>query len=658
MQAVMGFVCFIYSTFALLTLLSFSVHSISQNPIHDSIIQAEEPKLDLDDFSSREAQFALSRILCNIGPEGACVSGTSLGLVVAGPGKTNPNCKSSGISWYTTNQKSDFYTWTRDSALTVKCLVDKLVNEHDHSLLIQVENYITAQARIQTVINPSGDLSTGAGLGEPKFNVDASPFAGPWGRPQRDGPALRATTLITYSKWLINTNHKSTVTEFIWPIIQNDLHYIAQYWNKTGFDLWEEVEGSSFYTISAQYRALLEGSLLASLIGKTCPLCDSQAPQVICFLQNFWNSSGGYILANVNEKSKRSAKDTSTILASIHQFDPSAQCDSRTFQPCSDLALSNHKVVTDSFRSIYPINAGIKNGRAVSVGRYPEDQYYNGNPWYITSLAAAEQLYDALYIWKKFLVINITDVSLPFFRDFSPQIKTGSYYHMMPEYQEIYDAIFKYADEYMKIVQAYTQSNGSLSEQFDKATGEPLSAYDLTWSYTAFLTATDRRSGIVPYSWGEDPAGESKVKIPSVCAANPETGDYTSAPKPTWPVHQTPPDYTPIPCSPVTTVSVTFNVLATTSYGDTIKILGSDSSLGNWDLENAISMSASEYSSNYPIWRVTVLVNPGTSLMYKYVNFKSDGTVYWESGNDRTLDIPKSCESGFSTTEIWRQDES
>jgi hypothetical protein len=49
---------------------------------------------------------------------------------------------------------------------------------------------------------------------------------------------------------------------------------------------------------------------------------------------------------------------------------------------CSDRALANHKVVTDSFRSIYTINSGIVEGSAVAVGRYPEDSYQGGNPWY------------------------------------------------------------------------------------------------------------------------------------------------------------------------------------------------------------------------------------------------------------------------------------
>lgn len=96
---------------------------------------------------------------------------------------------------------ADYYTWTRDSALTMKVLIDQFRNG-DTSLLTVIEEYISSQAYLQTVSNPSGSLSTG-GLGEPKFNIDETAYTGSWGRPQRDGPALRATALIAFGQWLI-----------------------------------------------------------------------------------------------------------------------------------------------------------------------------------------------------------------------------------------------------------------------------------------------------------------------------------------------------------------------------------------------------------------------------------------------------------------------
>lgn len=272
----------------------------------------------------------------------------------------------------------DFYTWTRDSALTAKMLIDAFV-AGDTSLQPWIEDYISAQAILQTVASPSGDLTDGSGLGEPKFEVNSTSFTGPWGRPQRDGPALRATALIAYSIWLLSEGDKSRVISQFWPIISNDLNYIGEYWNQTGFDLWEEVEGSSFFTLAVQHRALVEGQAFAEQIGMLCAACRIQAPEVLCFLQSFWN--GGFIMSNINDQSGRNGKDASTILGSVHTFDPDAGCDELTFQPCSSRALANHKAVAGAFRSLYAINSGRGQGAAVAVGRYTEDVYYGGNPW-------------------------------------------------------------------------------------------------------------------------------------------------------------------------------------------------------------------------------------------------------------------------------------
>ena len=75
----------------------------------------------------------------------------------------------------------------------------------------------------------------------------------------------------------------------------------------------------------------------------------------------------------------RTGIDANPGLASIHTFDASAGCDSNTFQPCSDKALSNLLIYEQAFRSVYSINSGKASTAAVATGRYPEDSYYNGN---------------------------------------------------------------------------------------------------------------------------------------------------------------------------------------------------------------------------------------------------------------------------------------
>lgn len=357
------------------------------------------------------------------------------------------------------------------------------------------------------------------------------------------------------------------------------------------------------------------------------------------------------------------------MLGSIHNFDASLGCDDATFQPCSQKALANLKLVVDSFR-FYSINSGISAGTAIAIGRYSEDSYYNGNPWYLNTLAVAEQLYDAIYVWKAQGSITVTSTSLAFFQDLSSSVTAGTYSSSSTTYTTLLNTASTYADGFVGVVQKYARSNGSLAEQFSKSDGTPLSARDLTWSYAAFLTAAARRAGVIPASWAS-----AVPSVPGTCSATSISGSYTSATSTTFPASQTPisgtvtgtvsatatgtatkssSSTTSTSCTAAATVSVSFNELVTTSYGDTIKIVGSISALGNWNTANAIALSASDYTSSNPLWKVTVPLAAGTSFEYKFINIKADGTLVWESDPNRSYTVPSSCSTTATVSTSWR----
>lgn len=102
-----------------------------------------------------------------------------------------------------------------------------------------------------------------------------------------DGPALRATALITFANHLISQNNVTFVQKTLWPIIQRDLDYVQSNWNQTTFDLWEEVSSSSFFTTAVQHRSLREGATLAAAIGQTGSVngYNTHAANLLCFLQ-------------------------------------------------------------------------------------------------------------------------------------------------------------------------------------------------------------------------------------------------------------------------------------------------------------------------------------------------------------------------------------
>jgi glucoamylase len=230
----------------------------------------------------------------------------------------------------------------------------------------------------------------------------------------------------------------------------------------------------------------------------------------------------------------------------------------------------------------------------------------------------------------------------------------------------------------MNLIATYAQSNGSLSEQYSRSNGSPLSAYDLTWSYAAFLTAVARRAGIVPYSWGEPSASS----VPAVCSSTSAQGSYTTATATSFPANQTPvtgtatttgtgttatttaqpgtttttpqTSSTSTSCAAATSVAVTFNEIVTTIYGQTIKITGSDSILQYWNTGSAIPLSADQYTSSNHLWHVTINFPAGEVIQYKYINVASNGAVTWEADPNHTYTVPATCATAVAVSNTWQ----
>jgi hypothetical protein len=61
------------------------------------------------------------------------------------------------------------------------CKSCRYVLGHDDTLKDLIDDFAGAQAFLQQVPNPSGNLLTD-GLGEPKFHISLTAFTGDWGR--------------------------------------------------------------------------------------------------------------------------------------------------------------------------------------------------------------------------------------------------------------------------------------------------------------------------------------------------------------------------------------------------------------------------------------------------------------------------------------------
>lgn len=257
---------------------------------------------------------------------------------------------------------------------------------------------------------------------------------------------------------------------------------------------------------------------------------------------------------------------------------------------------------------------------------------------YLNTLAAAEQLYDALYQWEKLGSLTVTSISLEFFRDFAANSKTGTYKSNSATYKLLTARIRRYADGYVRIVQKYTPSDGALSEQFSRDDGKPLSAVDLTWSYASFLTVIARRAGKVPTPWGES-IGKT---VPRTCATTSANGRYVPAIRPAVCTK-------PVPA----TVALTFNVLEATVFGQNVFVTGSLRQLGFFNESNSVPLSANTFTGPNPRWYATVNVPAGTKFDYRYFVKEADGTIKKERRQNRRYRVPRRDCDG----DVWIFDE-
>ncbi len=172
------------------------------------------------------------------------------GAVIASPQTSNPNY---------------FRYWIRDGALVVSSIIPLAIENRQAFWRQFINSYIHFSLKNQ---------ATTANFGEPIFEVDGSVFSGPWGRPQNDGPALRALAMIEWAEHLLATGDRSTVESLLYKaslpaktLIKADLEYVAYHWKDSSFDLWEEVRGDHFYTRMVQYKALSVGADFAATMG-------------------------------------------------------------------------------------------------------------------------------------------------------------------------------------------------------------------------------------------------------------------------------------------------------------------------------------------------------------------------------------------------------
>ena len=84
------------------------------------------------------------------------------------------------------NEPNYNYQWVRDSCLIVDIMITAYIKG-----FVEPKVFISFIEKFLIFEEKTSKIEIMSGLGEPKYELDGTPYLEDWGRPQNDGPALR-----------------------------------------------------------------------------------------------------------------------------------------------------------------------------------------------------------------------------------------------------------------------------------------------------------------------------------------------------------------------------------------------------------------------------------------------------------------------------------
>jgi len=370
-----------------------------------------------------------------------------------------------------------FFHWYRDSAVVVEALrllhADGMVGEETRATLADFVSFnrslqqldgrkLAASPAWRQSVDPGfvqylrsdaelADVHGEAVAADTRINPDATLDISKWARPQFDGPSLRALALL---RWMSGLDR--TVAAQAAQLIRADLAFAAAHWRTPSFDIWEEEQGSHYYTLCVAGAALEEGAAWLEDSGerRVAHHYRTESGEIWRSLDEFWAPAEEYFRSRVLSGGAASRKelDIAVILAAIHAQRTGTR--HSVHDPRMHATLARLEAL---FSDAYPINHKRDARRGPAMGRYANDVYYSGGAYYFATLGAAEFCFRAA------------------------AGGSGS------------RAWIERGDAYLETVRAFTPTGGEVSEQFDKSTGAQTSARHLAWSYAAFISCVTAR---------------------------------------------------------------------------------------------------------------------------------------------------------------------
>jgi glucoamylase len=391
-----------------------------------------------------------------------------------------------------------YFHWVRDSALVMHTVAEafELQRPYTSRALFerQFDDFLKLSRHLQDVPSPFG-------LGEPRFTVSGAVDPLPWSRPQYDGPALRALSVLEYFKAESATQLSDPERDALaMNVLRTDLDYLTTVWNQRGFDVWEELRADNYQTRLVQLAALEQGADWLERRGASpeqVARYRNVAHLLEPLLDDHWDPTRGFlrsqlaIVATDGYTAKKTDLDSEVIVAVVD-----ADQAGDTQSVLDDRVQATVAVLEDLFRESFPINHRANVG--LGYGRYRGDTYYGGNAFVFITADFATFYYRLARRLKDGASLTVTSRNLAFLRSALPDsagdlkvgvdAAPGSALH-----DAAVEAFAHKADLILERLRLSTPADGQMYEQIDKRTGLPASSRGTGWSHAAFLTAVYER---------------------------------------------------------------------------------------------------------------------------------------------------------------------
>lgn len=373
-----------------------------------------------------------------------------------------------------------YFHWVRDSSVVMKTLAEgslqgRLPKEQTQT---HFHDFVKATLHLQS-------LPSSFGLGEPRYTMEGQIDPLKWSRPQWDGPALRALTLLR----ILELGENSLASQALLV----DLKAVDRHASDFGFDIWEELKAENYHTRLVQIVALQKG---AEWLKKKKLFPEQQsrflrtATSLERKLDQHWDSSKKILRSQMKIQgtdgytSKATVLDMAVIIAVLESErlqGPHSVMDDRVH--------STLFALEELFRGAYTLN---QNQEALLYGRYQGDHYYGGHPWFLIT-AMASSFYSRLArSLKEGSSLKVTETNQMFLTQLinSPvPLAVGQYHEGSQEHQRTFDAAKNRGLQILKRLQSVTPKDGQLYEQIHQATGAPHSSRGIGWAHACLLSA-------------------------------------------------------------------------------------------------------------------------------------------------------------------------